>query len=158
MSLICLHYNLGLTWFFHVPSVYWMAFRVPLRYIERYFTYSIVYQKASCLRNVPHYRGGGHIFHYWIVHTGRGGESTLSQAHRWPHHWWVHCSILFFGHEKGWESNLDKLHLGAKTKGHTIGTRQDSWSSITPPGLVTIDVLYSGVHETYSVWLEHCAI
>ena len=34
---------------FHVPSVYWTTFHVPLRYIERYFTYSIVYRKAPCV-------------------------------------------------------------------------------------------------------------
>ena len=44
----CLHYNPGLMQFFDVLSIYWTAFHVPLRYIERYFTYSIVYQKASC--------------------------------------------------------------------------------------------------------------
>ena len=44
------HYIPGLARFFHVPSVYWMTFHVPLRYIERYFTYSSVYRKAPCER------------------------------------------------------------------------------------------------------------
>ena len=51
---ICQHYILGLARFFHVPSVYRTAFHVPLRYIERYFMYSIVYWKAPsvwlCIR------------------------------------------------------------------------------------------------------------
>ena len=112
----------------------------------------------SYRRDVPHYRGGGHIFHYWIVPTGRGGEPTLLQEWRWPHHWWVHCSILFFKHEKGWESNPDKLHPGTRLEVHTIGTRKDNWASFTPPGLTTIDVLCGSMYETHSVGLEHCAI
>ena len=84
-------------------------------------------------RDVPHYRGGGHIFHYWIVLTGRGGEPTLLWARRWPHHWWVYCTILFSGHKEGWESYPDKLHPGTRTEGHTIGTQQDSRSCFTPP-------------------------
>ena len=50
MWLICLHYNPRLTQFFHVPLVYRITFHIPLRYIERYFTYSIVYRKAPCER------------------------------------------------------------------------------------------------------------
>ena len=46
----CLHYILGFVWFLHVLLVYRMTFHVPFRYIERYFTYSIVYQKAPCER------------------------------------------------------------------------------------------------------------
>ena len=45
---ICLHYIPGLARFFHVPSIYRTAFHVPLRYIERYFMYSIVYWKEPC--------------------------------------------------------------------------------------------------------------
>ena len=47
---ICQHYIPGLMQFFHIPSVYQTAFHVPLRYIERHFTYSIVYRKAPCVR------------------------------------------------------------------------------------------------------------
>ena len=36
--------------FFHVPSVYPTVFHVPLRYIERYCMYSIVYLKVPCGR------------------------------------------------------------------------------------------------------------
>ena len=42
------HYIPRLARFFHVPSVYRTAFHIPLRYIERYFTYLIVYTKAPC--------------------------------------------------------------------------------------------------------------
>ena len=42
------HYIPRLTRFFHVPSVYRMTFHIPLRYIERYFMYSIFYRKAPC--------------------------------------------------------------------------------------------------------------
>ena len=42
------HYIPGLTRFFHVPLIYRTTFHVPLSYIERYFMYSIVYQKAPC--------------------------------------------------------------------------------------------------------------
>ena len=55
-------------------------------------------------------------------------------------------------HRKGWESNPNKLDPGTGTEGHTIGTQQDSRSSFTPPGLVAIDVLCSGVYETHSDW------
>ena len=44
-----LHCILGIVWFLHVLLVYWTTFHVPLRYIERYFTYSIIYRKASCV-------------------------------------------------------------------------------------------------------------
>ena len=43
-----LHCIPGTVWFFHVSLVYRTTFDVPLRYIERYFTHSIVYQKAPC--------------------------------------------------------------------------------------------------------------
>ena len=65
---------------------------------------------------------------------------------------------MFSRHGKCWESNLDKLDPGVGNEGHTIGTRQDSRSSFTPPGLVTIDVLCGGMYETHIVRLEHCTI
>ena len=67
-------------------------------------------------------------------------------------------SILFFKHGEGWESDPEKLHPGTRPEGDTTGTWQDSWARITPPGLTTIDVLCSGVHETHSLLLEYCTV
>ena len=66
--------------------------------------------------------------------------------------------ILFSRHGKGWESNPDKLHTGAWIESHTIGTRQDSRASLTPPGLAALNVLCSGVHETHSLRLEYFTV
>ena len=109
-------------------------------------------------RDVPHYRGGGHILHYRIVPTRESRGPMFSWAWRWPHHRWVYCSILFFGHGKGWESDPDKIHLGTGPEGDTTGTRQDSRASITPPSLASIDVLCNGVHEIHNLRLEYYVV
>ena len=77
---------------------------------------------------------------------GPGGGLTIDK------YIMVYC---FPDMKKCWESNPDKLNLGAGTKGHSIGTWQDSRLSFTPPGLSTTNVLCDGVYETHSVWLEH---
>ena len=88
----------------------------------------------------------------------RDGEPPISWARRWVDHRCVHSCVLLSRDRKGWESNPDKLHLGTRLELDTIGTWKDSWASISPPSLATIDFLCSGVHETHSLRLDYCAV
>ena len=83
-----------------------------------------------------------------LCSRGPGGGLTIDE----------YIAVYYFLDIEKVGSQIHKLHPGTRTEGHTIGTRQNSWSSITPPGFAAIDVLCSGVHETHSLQLEYCAI
>ena len=70
-------------------------------------------------------------------------------------HRWVHCCVLIFGDEKGWESNIEKLYLDSRIEGHIFGTRKDCRVGFTPLGLTANDFICSRAHVTYSIWLEY---